>query len=142
MRILILCYEYPPVGGGGGRVAAQVAAKLAERDHKVRVITAGMRHLPRHERRDTVEILRPESFRRREDTCSVPEMGSYILTSVIPVLRTAWSWRPDVIHAHFAVPSGALALVARVFAGTPYVLTAHLGDVPGGVPEQTGHLFR
>ena len=23
-----------------------------------------------------------------------------------------------------------------------YVLTAHLGDVPGGVPEQTDHLFR
>ena len=26
--------------------------------------------------------------------------------------------------------------------GVPYVLTAHLGDVPGGVPEQTDHLFR
>ena len=27
-------------------------------------------------------------------------------------------------------------------ARTPYVLTAHLGDVPGGVPEQTDHLYR
>jgi glycosyltransferase involved in cell wall biosynthesis len=26
--------------------------------------------------------------------------------------------------------------------GIPYVLTAHLGDVPGGTPEQTDHLFR
>jgi glycosyltransferase involved in cell wall biosynthesis len=26
--------------------------------------------------------------------------------------------------------------------GVPYVLTAHLGDVPGGAPEQTAHLFR
>ncbi len=39
-------------------------------------------------------------------------------------------------------PLVLVALAARVFAGVPYVLTAHLGDVPGGVPEQTDHLFR
>jgi len=92
--------------------------------------------------RDHIEILRPESFRRREDTCTVPEMGLYIVTSLLPVLREARSWRPHVVHAHFAVPTGPVALAARVFAGIPYVLTAHLGDVPGGVPEQTDHLFR
>jgi hypothetical protein len=47
-----------------------------------------------------------------------------------------------VIHAHFAVPTGALAFPVSRLTGIPYVLTAHLGDVPGGVPEQTAHLFR
>ena len=142
MKILVLCYEYPPIGGGGGRVAAQVAASLARRGHEVRVLTAGMRHLPRRETRDRVEVLRPPSFRRREDTCSVPEMALYLASNLFPVLREARNWRPDVIHAHFAVPTGPLALAAKMFTGIPYVLTAHLGDVPGGVPEQTDHLFR
>jgi glycosyltransferase involved in cell wall biosynthesis len=142
VKILLLCYEYPPVGGGGGRVAAQVAAKLALRGHQIRVVTAGMNHLPRREVRDRVEILRPQSFRRREDTCTVPEMGLYVATNLLPVLREARRWRPDVIHAHFAVPTGPVALAARLLIGVPYVLTAHLGDVPGGVPEQTEHLFR
>jgi glycosyltransferase involved in cell wall biosynthesis len=142
VKILLLCYEYPPVGGGGGRVAAQVAAKLALRGHQIRVLTAGMGHLPRREVRDDIEIVRPRSFRRREDTCTVPEMGLYIVTSLLPVLREAHRWRPDIIHAHFAVPTGPIALAAGIFAGVPYVLTAHLGDVPGGVPEQTDHLFR
>ena len=31
MKILVVNYEYPPVGGGGGRVAAQVAVELARR---------------------------------------------------------------------------------------------------------------
>jgi glycosyltransferase involved in cell wall biosynthesis len=101
-----------------------------------------MRHLPRREIRDQIEVLRPESFRRREDTCTVPEMALYLATSLLPVLREARNWRPDVVHAHFAVPTGPLALAAKVFTGIPYVLTAHLGDVPGGVPEQTDHLFR
>ena len=142
MKILVLCYEYPPIGGGGGRVAAQVASSLARRGHAVRVLTGGMRHLPRREVRDLVEVVRPFSFRRREDTCTVPEMALYLATGFFPVLRESRKWRPDIVHAHFAVPTGPLALVAKLLTGVPYVLTAHLGDVPGGVPEQTDHLFR
>jgi len=130
------------MGGGGGRVAAQVASGLVERGHTIRVQTAGMSHLPAREMRDGVEILRARSFRKREDTCSVPEMALYLLTSFFPALRLAHSWRPDVIHAHFAVPTGALAFAISWLTGIPYVLTAHLGDVPGGVPEQTAGLFR
>ena len=87
VKILLLCYEYPPVGGGGGRVAAQVAARLASRGHQVRAVTAGMRHLPRSEVRENVEILRPPSFRRREDTCTVYEKALYILTNVWTAVR-------------------------------------------------------
>lgn len=142
MKILVLCYEYPPVGGGGGRVAAQVAAGLVQRGHEVKVCTAGLKHLPAREVRDGVEIFRAESFRKSEDTCSVPEMALYVLTNLLPAWKLARAWRPDVIHVHFAVPSGAVALAVSRATGIPYVLTAHLGDVPGGVPEQTAGLFR
>lgn len=142
LKILVLCYEYPPVGGGGGRVAAQVAAGLVGLGHEVKVMTAGLRHLSALEMRDGVEIHRAASFRKREDTCSVPEMGLYMLTNLLPAWNLARAWRPDVIHVHFAVPSGAVALPVSLATGIPYVLTAHLGDVPGGVPEQTAGLFR
>ncbi len=142
LRILCLCYEYPPIGGGGGRVAHRINAELVRRGHAVRVQTAGMRHLPAHEVVEGVEVFRAASFRRREDTCSVPEMGLYLATSFLPALRHVREWKPDVIHAHFAVPTGALALTLHRIAGAPYVITAHLGDVPGGVPEQTSGLFR
>jgi glycosyltransferase involved in cell wall biosynthesis len=142
LKILVLCYEYPPVGGGGGRVAAQVATGLVRRGHEVKVHTAGLKHLPAREIRDGVEILRAESFRRSEDTCSVPEMALYILTNVLPALRLARQWKPDVLHVHFAVPSGVVALALTAATGLPYLLTAHLGDVPGGVPEQTAGLFK
>ena len=101
-----------------------------------------MRHLPRREVREKVEILRPASFRRREDTCTVPEMALYVLTNVWTAVREARQWRPDIVHAHFAVPTGPVALMVSLLAGTPYVLTVHLGDVPGGVPKQTDYLFR
>lgn len=142
MRILCLNYEYPPVGGGGGRIAHRINAELVRRGHQVRVQTAGMRHLPSSEMVEGVEIFRTESFRKKEDTCTVPEMALFLLTSLGPTLKHIRQWKPQVIHAHFAVPTGALAWAAHRITGAPYVLTAHLGDVPGGVPEQTAGLFR
>lgn len=142
MRVLVLCYEYPPVGGGGGRVAAAIAGGLAAKGCEMKVVTAGMRHLPRREVVGGVEVLRPRSFRRREDTCSVPEMALYLATAFFPARALCARWKPDVVHAHFVVPTGVLAWALRLVSGVPYVLTAHLGDVPGGVPEQTDRLFR
>ena len=142
MKVLVLCYEYPPVGGGGGRVAAQVAAKLSERGHQIRVLTARVENLPRREFSNGVEVRRILSFRRKKDTCTVPEMGLYVLTGLFPAWNLARRWRPDVIHAHFAVPTGVIACPVAMATGVPFVLTAHLGDVPGGVPEQTAALFR
>jgi len=142
MRILTLCYEYPPVGGGGGRMAHNVAAALVRRGHQVRVQTAWIKGLPKQEVRDGVEIFRTFAFRRRADLCTVPEMAGYLATSFLPSLRHIHKWKPDIVHAHFAVPTGVLALACRILTGTPYVLTAHLGDLPGGNPDQTGALFR
>jgi glycosyltransferase involved in cell wall biosynthesis len=70
------------------------------------------------------------------------EMGAYVLCSFIPALRMARRWKPDVLHVHFAVPTGAMALPIHLLTGIPYVLTVHLGDVPGGVPDQTERVFR
>ncbi len=142
VKILTLCYEFPPIGGGGGRVAEQIAQALAQKGHDVRVHTARMPHLPPEEIREGVRIYRSSGFRRREDTCSVPEMALYLATGFLPALRLARQWKPDVVHAHFAVPTGALAWAIHRLTRIPYVLTVHLGDVPGGVPEQTARLFQ
>jgi len=142
MKILILNYEHPPIGGGGGRLAARVGAGLVARGHQVRVLTAGMPHLPKESVEEGMEVRRLRAFRRREDTCSVPEMVAWVMAAIPAALGEIRRWKPDVIHAHFAVPTGSVAWMAHQFTGVPYVLTAHLGDVPGGVPEQTGDLFR
>ena len=142
MKILVLCYEYPPLGGGGGRVAQNIAAEMVKRGHEVRVQTAALGWRSIREQSGGVEIYRNASGRRAPDTCRVHEMAAYCATSFLPTLRHIRTWRPDVIHAHFAMPTGLLAWAVHRLTGTPYVLTAHLGDVPGGVPEQTAALFK
>ena len=142
MRILVLNYEFPPVGGGGGRAAAALCASLANRGHQIKVVTSRASGLPREENRNGFNITRVPTGRRSRYQASFASMTGYVLGGLLPAWRIARSWRPDIIHAHFAVPTGALALRLSKIADLPYVLTAHLGDVPGGVPEKTDRWFR
>ncbi len=142
MKILVLIYEYPPIGGGGGRVAQDLCCGLAARGHEVRVLTAHYGDLPLEERDQGVWVRRLVSGRKQAFKAGLGAMGGYVAAAGWHGARLARRWKPDVIHTHFAVPSGAAALAVSRLSGVPYVLTAHLGDVPGGVPEKTGKWFR
>ena len=142
MRILTLIYEFPPIGGGGGRAAYDICKGLAACGHQVTVLTAHMQGLPFKEFKDGIRLVRISSLRRDAFGASFSTMLAYILAGVWAGLRLIRLDRPDIIHTHFAVPSGALAWALSILTGIPYILTAHLGDVPGGVPEKTGKWFR
>ncbi len=142
MRILVLNYEFPPIGGGGGRFSEDICCALAARGHEVRVQTARFRGLPATETKSGFAIHRNWSGRRRPHTCSVPEMAAFLAANLLPARRIAAAWKPDAMHVHFAVPTGVLGWLLHRMTRIPYILSTQLGDVPGGVPEQTDHLFR
>jgi glycosyltransferase involved in cell wall biosynthesis len=142
MRLLILIHEYPPIGGGGGAAARDICRGLACRGHEVKVLTAHCKGLPSREMDENVEVIRLRSLRRQSFRAGLPEMAAFVLAGLWAGRRLIHTWQPDVIHAHFAVPAGAGAWGLSRLARIPYVLTAHLGDVPGGVPEKTGSWFR
>lgn len=142
MRILTVIYEFPPIGGGGGRAAYDICKGLVERGHQVTVLTSHMRGLPFEESRDGIRVVRIPSMRRETFRAGLMTMFTYIFNGLWAGFRLIRLDRPDIIHTHFAVPSGALAWTLSTLTGIPYILTAHLGDVPGGVPEKTGKWFR
>jgi L-malate glycosyltransferase len=142
MRVLILNHEYPPVGGGGGQAAQDIARELSRRGHEITILTAHLKGLPRDEVVDNIRILRLRSLRKHPYQAGFLAMGVYILAAIGAGLHLIPRWHPDILHVHFAVPAGAAAWILARLTGIPYVLTAHLGDIPGGVPEKTGRWFR
>lgn len=142
MRILVLTHEYPPVGGGGGRVAQDICEGLVQRGHELTVLTAQCGDLPEKEIQGGLRVVRIASGRRQPFRADMRAMLGYVWASYWQGRRLIRQWQPDVIHVHFAVPAGVSAWALRRTTGVPYVLTAHLGDVPGGVPEKTGKWFR
>jgi len=142
MRILVLNHEFPPIGGGGGRAAESICETLAKRGHEIKVLTSHLKNLSYQEQRDGYQIIRIPSLRTQPFRAGFLSMLAYVLAGLWAGLRLIRVFHPDVIHVHFAVPAGALAWILSRITGIPYVLTAHLGDVPGGVPEKTGGWFR
>ncbi len=142
MRILVLIHEYPPVGGGGGQVAEDICGGLVKRGHEVRVITTHLKGLPLKEIRSGVQIIRLRSGRKFAYKATFSAMLFFIFAGFWHGLEEIHNWKPDIIHVHFAVPTGVLGWWLSIFTNVPYILTAHLGDVPGGVPEKTDKWFR
>lgn len=142
MRILVLIHEYPPIGGGGGRVARDLCQGYARMGHEVTVLTARLGNQPAQEVENGVRIIRLDSWRKEAFKAGLLAMKGYILAAIWYGFKLIKHWHPDVIHVHFAVPAGAAAYVLSLLTKVPYVLTAHLGDVPGGVPDKTGGWFR
>ena len=142
MRILVLNHEFPPIGGGGGRAAESICQALAKRGHEIKVLTSHFKDLPREEQRDGYDIIRIPTLRTQAFRASFLSMVVYVLSGLWAGLRLVRLFHPEAIHVHFAVPAGALAWMLCKLTRVPYVLTAHLGDVPGGVPEKTSDWFR
>ena len=136
MRILMLSYEYPPLGGGGSRVVAGLSAELVRVGHAVDLVTMGFRGLPAHDEIGGVRVHRVPCLRRDLHTCSAPEAATYAATALVTAGLLAARHDYDLVHAHFIFPDGIVARVASAIARRPYVVTAHGSDVPGYNPDR------
>ena len=131
MRILTICYEYPPIGGGGAVVCREVAQALTAVGHDVSVVTSRMKGMPAFLNDDGVQVYRVPSWRRRRYHATTAELASELVPTYKTALRLHKANPFDIVHCHFIVPSGLVAQRLKERVGLPYVLTAHGSDVPG-----------
>ena len=132
-------YEFPPLGGGGAPVAADIVDALADLGHEVDVMTMGFRGLARREQpRPGVRIFRVPSWRRHRHICSTKEMATYLLPALWQALALHRRRRYDVCHCHFIFPTGVVGWLLNRLTGLPYVISPHGSDVPGFNPDRFG----
>ncbi|MDX1574671.1 MAG: glycosyltransferase family 4 protein [Kiloniellales bacterium] len=131
MRVLLVSYEYPPLGGGGAKVVRGLATELVRTGHEVDVITTGWGRLPAESQDDGVRVTRLRTLRKRADRSTVLELGVWALRALPVVLRRLASERYHAINAHFILPDGLVCALAGTLLGKRFVVTAHGSDVPG-----------
>jgi L-malate glycosyltransferase len=131
MKILVLCHEYPPIGGGGGIGAKQYAEAWAEKGQEVMVLTSWRNNLSYRERVNGVQILRFFTFGNKDRaTSSLISMFSYLFVGFFFILFNLREFRSyHVLNAHFSIPAGILGVVTSKLLRIPSVLTIIGGDI-------------
>jgi glycosyltransferase involved in cell wall biosynthesis len=138
MRVLMLNYEYPPIGGGAAPITRALSEQLAQGGHQVDVVTMGYGRLPFQETccDGNLRVFRVPALRSSPVRAVTVEMASY-LVSALPWASYLTSTTPyDVIHAHFLMPTGVLGAAVKRVSGLPLVVTVHGSDVPGYNPDR------
>ncbi len=131
MNILVLCYEYPPIGGGGGVGAKQYAEAWAEAGHTVTVLTSWDRGLKRRERLRGVDLIRVPTFgKKNRATATNLSMLCYLAFGFAHLVSHFTDFRKaEVINTHFSIPTGPLGVAASKLLALPNILTIIGGDI-------------
>ncbi|HET8625298.1 MAG TPA: glycosyltransferase family 4 protein [Gemmatimonadales bacterium] len=143
LDILMLSIEYPPVGGGASPLTRGLARGLAQRGHRVDVITMRQGRLAAEENDGAVRVFRVASLRARPERSRLHELAAYAIAATIRARGLIARRRYDVCHVQFVLPTGCVAYALRRHPNfPPYVITAHGTDVPGHNPHRFTGLHR
>jgi len=132
----MLCYEYPPIGGGGAKVVQGLTSELVRQGHEVDLVTMGFKNLPRYEKIKSFNIYRVKCLRLRANICTPFEMITYLISALPLILKLCKKNNYDINHTHFVYPDGILAYIVNKLTHLPYILTAHGSDVQGYNPDR------
>ena len=134
MRILIVNYEFPPIGGGASYASANLAQRLVARGHEVDVLTSRLDGQPEQEVVNGYRVHRVTSWRKGVQNCGLGGAASFVWFAWRRMRQLVPQRRYHVVHYFFGLPTGILALYTRQRWGLPYVLSLRGSDVPGFDP--------
>lgn len=145
LRIVCPTYWYPQhASDTQATYVHDINRHLVRRGHSVTVVTPGHPSLPRTDVFDGVKIVRfpldlPSDLTYGHVAQSKVSMGGtltrlmvmarYLQAQYRATVRVGRRLGADVVHAHWAIPTGPAAVQAARRLGVPSVITMHGGDV-------------
>jgi len=131
MNILMLNYEFPPIGGGAGQAHLSILKKYANNsDLKVDVLTSA--HIPgffAEALADNVHIYKVGVHKKNLHHWRKMEVIEWLAKSRSYYRALLWDNHYDLVHAFFGFPTGWLCY--RTADKLPYIISLRGSDVPG-----------
>ena len=131
MNILLINYEYPPIGGGAATATAAIAGHLTSLGHAVTVLTSQFRDLKGAIREGDVRVVRCPAIRKYPDRSGILEMFSFLVSAGLMLGSVIRKHRIEASIVFFSFPCGPLGLWGLKRGNVPYVISLRGGDVPG-----------
>ena len=145
LRILCPTYWYPQdAEDTHATYVHDINRHLVRRGHEVRVVTPGGPGRAAESRFDGVDVRRfpvelPSDLQYGKVAQSrigpwqkvnrVAAMGRYLVAQARATVAEGRDWKPDILHGHWAIPTGPSVVWAGRRLRKPTVTTLHGGDV-------------
>jgi len=131
MKILMLNYEFPPIGGGAGHAHQCLLGEYAhQKDLSVDVLTSGpVAGLVKENFSEHIRIYKVGIHKKNLHYWTKLEVLEWLFKARAVYARLRKENPYDLCHAFFAFPSGWLCY--RTAEGLPYIISLRGSDVPG-----------
>jgi glycosyltransferase involved in cell wall biosynthesis len=131
MKILMLNYEFPPIGGGAGQAHLAILKQYAGRnDLSADVLTSSPKPGFEVERLShNITVHKVGVHKRQLHHWRKIEVVEWIVKTGRPYRRLIKENRYDLVHAFFGLPTGWLCY--KTAGQLPYIISLRGSDVPG-----------
>ncbi|MDD5459991.1 MAG: glycosyltransferase, partial [Phycisphaerae bacterium] len=131
MRVLIVNYEFPPIGGGAGKANLCLLRQFSEQKGiNIDVLTSGSTPgLSVEGYSDNINIHRIGITKKNLHFWTKCEVISWLLKACRYYKKMIKTGNYDLVHAFFAFPSGLMPYRSR--KKLPYIISLRGSDVPG-----------
>ncbi|MGA2070374.1 MAG: glycosyltransferase family 4 protein [Sedimentisphaerales bacterium] len=132
MKIMMLNYEFPPIGGGAGKAHLAILKQYAIRnDIVVDVVTSGPKPGSYVEKlSDNITIYKVGVHKKNLHYWRKIEVVEWLAKARWTYHRLIKENKYDLVHAFFGLPTGWLCY--RTVNRLPYIISLRGSDVPGG----------
>jgi glycosyltransferase involved in cell wall biosynthesis len=143
MKILMLNFEFPPLGGGASPLSFDLAKEIIKEGHEIDVVTMNFKGLKKYENIKGINIHRVKCIRKHKEYSKSSELLTYIFPALAKAIQLHKKKNYDINHTHFIIPTGITSYLLKKITGLPYVITSHGSDVPNYNPDRfkIGHKF-
>jgi glycosyltransferase involved in cell wall biosynthesis len=133
MKLLIYCYEYPPLGAGAGNALYHLCREWKKAGHEITIVTSALKgETPFMESKEGIQIRRLDVGRKSRFKGRVSEMITFMRRCSTSFKSFYESIQPDLCVSFLLIPGGGLApLRMKNQFGVPYIVELRGGDTPG-----------
>ena len=129
-NILVLNYEFPPIGWWAWRVSYEVAKLCSKQWYKVDVITMKYKDFSSEEEKDWFTIYRVNCIRKKINVSQRWEQFTYLISAFFKVVKLLRKKTYLWSYCFFLVPTGILSLLLKKIFWLKYIVLARWSDVP------------
>lgn len=130
MKILLLNYEFPPMGGGAGNATYNIAKELVALGHHVDVLTSKIKSQKKQETIEGFHVYRVPSWRKGIHDCGMRGAYSFLFFAGFKLQQLIRINQYDILHYFFSLPTGLLSLLPGSHRRLPYIVSLRGSDVP------------